>query len=482
MGVRSDRKATPDLTQALVDRAIRSTDERYDVSDKRMPGLILRVTPGSATWTVRTKVRGVQKRAVLGPARLVSIRDAREMAQAAKDRLALGHEIDDAWIDGQLVERKIRETAMKPTAIRRGAGATWTWEEAVEAFEGHLRKTRQPKTVVDYLQFLHGKDLTAAMAGRLVTEITPEHVGDVIREVHQSGRERSAQRILSVVSPMWTYLAVEEPKKSGVRANPMKGMPIPRRTNGSERQTRLPAIDECANIVLACRAGILHPAVAAAIELLVYTAQRRLTVVQARVGDIGIVEGERCWIIPGDAMKGGREHVIPLVGRTVEIADARIDATREEGAAYLFPQVRPRRIGDTVSHVSEFTLTARLVDLPGSRATPHDLRRAFTTAINGRSKAETRQPELVLDHLEGRQTVTDLHYDRAQYLAEKSDMLAFWGAKLDEAVERMRSSFDADAVRKGLSEAMAKRNAKQTPGRKRDGKKARPKRVTAGPS
>jgi hypothetical protein len=87
------------------------------------------------------------------------------------------------------------------------------------------------------------------------------------------------------------------------------------------------------------------------------------------------------------------------------------------------------------------TLSHALLNLPGILCSLHDVRRAFFTYGKDFLGFVDGEPEIILDHAEGRaDTVGGRHYDRRTHLARKVEMMKAWNEWIDKlAVEAIRA-------------------------------------------
>lgn len=108
---------------------------------------------------------------------------------------------------------------------------------------------------------------------------------------------------------------------------------------------------------------------ARALELAILTATRTAEVLQARWPEFDL--DEKVWIIPGDRMKAGAEHRVPLSGPAVELL-RKLETIRQSDDGYAFPG---QRKGRPLSNMS-MAMTLRRMDLD---ATPHGFRSTFRT-------------------------------------------------------------------------------------------------------
>ena len=235
----------------------------------------------------------------------------------------------------------------------------------------------------------------------------------VVAAMYRSGRERHAEHLASVIRPMWTFLALEEnQRETAVKPGVMAALRPPERSRKEHEDedddgpgSYVPPVAEVGRILAIAQAGILHPVVAAAVELMVLTAQRRRTIVTARRRDFAIEDGFMVWRIPPAFRKTARKrgdnrtHDLPLSGAARDAVERMLETSTD--SRWLFPGLRPQKTGDEVSHVNESVLNHALRIMPGVVASPHDLRRAVTTHGQEDLGFTLAEVKLILDHRDG---------------------------------------------------------------------------------
>ncbi|WP_332715780.1 tyrosine-type recombinase/integrase [Pelagibacterium mangrovi] len=446
-----------DITQKTLTKAkadAKPGADRYEVTDTRARGLVLRVGPQGAGWQYRYKHRGKSVRLPLGPVDRWGVAEAREIAAGCAARLAAGPTLPTSdWLDWWLretgrvdVEPEIVDA---PVRVRRGEDAPWTWQDARDAFLDDKKATRRPKTYEDYRWHLSRAELQL-LDDRLVREISVEDIAAIVSGIHRSGRESTAEHLCRVVSSMWSWLySPAQRKRSGVQRGAMEDLVAPDRTLDEQpAEESVPSLQDLGRAIAICQVGVLDPVASCAVEMLIWTAQRRYTTAIAQVDEFTTIDGEtRAWVIPSAHMKSGRKrrrgddvHVVPLLEPAWK-AWLRAGAYNEE-SEYAFPQRRAKRRGDELGHISEFTLSHTLSSLPGMNVSPHAVRRAFGTILErdfGVTRAETK---LILDHAEGgRQSdVTGRHYALHHALRAKLPVMEIWTRELQKAVDEARRS------------------------------------------
>lgn len=446
------------LTEASVRKAISdaAAGQTYDVTDAGAPGLVLRVAPRGATWAFRSTYNGSSVRLRLGSVDLFGLTVARDLASAGmlmvRERRGWP---TDVWLEHQLVIRRIIEPPPKPAPEPPKPLARWTFSEARTAYLEEVKRTRREATWKDRKSMLSLKEL-AAIEDTPVAKLSRRDLAGIVAVIHRSGRERHAEHLAECLRPMWSWLGKDAQQlRSGVLGPDMSLLRAPERSTKEEEAgqgTYVPPVEELGRLLAIAGSGVLETVIADAIVLLVYTAQRRRTVVAARRSDFTEEDGVLVWRIPPAHRKTARRlgsrksHDLPLSGQVAGMVRRRLKANCE--SPWLFPQVRPRRVGDEVSHINPDSLSHALAYLPGIIASPHDVRRGLTTHGQDVLGIPLGDLKMVLDHSEGHASddVTEGSYSKARRLAQKQGILDAWRGLLDRATAESDLG-DLDALR-----------------------------------
>lgn len=421
-----------------------------DILDSRAEGLRLRVGARGVRWQLRFRHAGASLRLDLGDVDEWSIAQARDLCLDARRLSRSGTKPDEAWVDSQRVAAGKKEAP--PVVVQPGL---WDWETAKGEYLAEVVRTRKPATATDYRRMLGTPELDR-FAGQGVAGIALEELATVVEDVHRRGVERHAEHLASVLRPMWNFLG--SPTKrglSGVSPGIMRELTAPQRSRQADGSAKrkakyLPPMLEIGRIVAICRSGAVHPVPAAAIELAVFTAQRRMQVVLAlRARFEGISETEGLWSIPSAHRKTAErrgdesDHVIPLPSpawsaaqKSVVWCEDHVD-DRISDSPRVFPQLRPRQLGGAMDHMAADTLTHTLSYFPGVTATPHDLRRAFATHGQRDLGMKTSDTKTILDHLEGQESgdVTSISYALHDGSHFKWPLMRTWADHVERNVE-----------------------------------------------
>ena len=130
--------------------------------------------------------------------------------------------------------------------------------------------------------------------------------------------------------------------------------------------------------------------------------------------------------LPAGRVKNALEHVIPLPTAAAEI----LKAQRRDGRDHVFSDRGPH--GFRSWSRGKAALDARTGI--SSHWTLHDLRRTFSTRMNGKLGVAPHIVERLLNHISGRSAISRI-YNRAIYASEKAAALALWAEHLTALVE-----------------------------------------------
>lgn len=158
------------------------------------------------------------------------------------------------------------------------------------------------------------------------------------------------------------------------------------------------------------------------LRVLLLTGQRVEMISEARVSQF---DGTH---LSWDRTKNGLPHVLPLPAQAVELLQVRA-ATNYE---WLFPSAF-----NPAKHISKELLqaiVARFCARSGvDRFTPRDLRRTWKT-LAGFAKVSKEDRDLIQCHVKG--DVSSRHYDRYEYLDEKTAAMKRWSEWFRDEIEK----------------------------------------------
>ena len=362
-------------------------------------GLYLHVNAaGARSWILRYQVNKRRREMGLGAFPLFGLAQARERALEARRLLADGIDPIEA--------RKGRTAAL---------GATWgsVVDAAIDALRPGWKDERQADQWEASLRD-HGPD--REMAVRAVT--TPVAV-ECLRAIWTTKTE-TATRVRGRCERVWDYARVsglvEGDNPFRWRGHLDKLLPKPSKVAKRAHHAAMPYADVPAFMARLRQGESLSRK---ALEFTILTAARTGEVTGAAWDEI---DGD-VWTIPKERMKGGREHVIPLSARAVELL-AGFDrkawpfALSENTMLYLLQRDPPKGFG-----------------LP---FTVHGFRSAFSDWAHETTAHPNHVIEMALAHTIPNKA--EAAYRRGSLLAKRRELMNAWATHnttADELADRL---------------------------------------------
>jgi integrase len=185
-------------------------------------------------------------------------------------------------------------------------------------------------------------------------------------------------------------------------------------------------LDEVPSFVSALASYDGDPRTRLALELMVLTFARTTELRGAQWSEFENLQGnEPLWRIPAARMKMKREHIVPLVPKSVEVLQ-QLRSLAGSNSPFLFPS--PSREG----YMSNNTMLYAMYRMGyHGRATVHGFRAMASTALNEMGF----RPDVIecqLAHQE--QNAVRAAYNRAEYLSERRELMNSWADYLDALV------------------------------------------------
>ena len=305
-------------------------------------GLSLLVKPTttgrlSKTWAQRLQISGRAVNIGLGSYPVVTLAEARRKALANRRTVTQGGDPRGSGIP------TFAEAVDKVIAIHRESWRPGSKSEA--QWRASLRDYAIPR-----------------LGGKRVDQITTSDVLAVLVPIWSAKRE-TARRVRQRIGTVMKW-AVAEGCREDNPAGDAIGAALPRHGSSTRHFPALPhsQVAEALAIVRASGAWI---GTKLAFEFLVLTAARSGETRNARWEEIDFENAT--WTVPGERMKAGRAHRVPLSSHAVAV----LEAAREiaDGGGLIFPSITGREL-------SAMTMT-KLVRELGIEAVPHGFRSSF---------------------------------------------------------------------------------------------------------
>jgi integrase len=361
-------------------------------------GLVLQVSKWrTKAWLFRYQRDGRERQMGLGPAGAVSLADARELARDCRKRLLTGADP----IEARRTERmQARLEAARGVTFRECAERYIAAHEA--GWRNDKHKAQWKSTLAKYVYPIIGNLSVASIDTALVVKVI-EPVWSAKSET--AGRVRG--RIESILD--WAkvrgFRAGDNPARW--RGHLDKLLPSGRKMKAVKHHPALPYAEMPAFTVdLRSRDGIS----ARALELLILTAVRSSEVIGARWCEFDFKA--KTWTIPGQRMKSGREHRVPLSDRVLVLLSA---LPRQDD--YAFPGVRR---GMPLSNMAMLEL------MRGMRPAyvPHGFRSTFRDWAAERTNYPNHVVEMALAHSVGDKV--EAAYRRGDLFEKRRRLMADW--------------------------------------------------------
>ncbi len=383
----------PKLTASKIEAA-KPHEKPYKLADGG--GLHLLVSPrGSRAWVFRYRYAGRGSMLGLGTYPDVSLKAAREKADEGR----------------RLVKAKI-----DPAALKRAERLSQADTFAAIAQEW-LDKQNFESATLEKARWTLDSLINPYIGTTPIKALTPPAVLEVLRKLEARGKHDTAHRTRQRISQVVRY-AIATGRCESDPTRDLRGALTPVEVTSRAAVTEpgkvgelLRAIDGYQGDASTCAALKLAP--------LMFVRPGELR--GAEWSEFGLEAAE--WRIPGERMKMGDTHIVPLSTQALEILRALRPLTGS--AKYLFPSLRTRD-----RPISENTLNAALrrMGFTQDEMTAHGFRAMASTLLD-----EQGFPpdviELQLAHQERNRVRAA--YNRAQRLAERRQMMQAWADYLD---------------------------------------------------
>ncbi len=368
-------------------------------------GLYLQVSDGGTrSWVMRCKVGDKRREIGLGAYPGVGLALAREKAQQIRDEIVAGVDpVAQRLVNRQsIVQAQLEEKAMQ-----------WTFRACAEAYI----KAKSPgwKNVKHASQWTNTLEtyVYPTIGDMLVRSINIGHVTAII-EPYWATKNETISRVRNRIEMVLDWATVRKYRsgdnparwkgnldKAGLADRSVVGkvtghraLPAAKVFGFMEELRKLKGYGpRCLEFVVltACRSGEARLATWAEFDM-----------------------AEKTWNIPGERMKSGRPHRVPL---SVEVLTLLEGLERMEGTELLFPGKKEN------APISEMTMTKIMRDM-GVDAVPHGFRATFSSWTASSTAYPFEVREMALAHAVGDGTVAA--YQRSDLFEKRRNLMADW--------------------------------------------------------
>lgn len=255
------------------------------------------------------------------------------------------------------------------------------------------------------------------IGSRPIHKITLADVLVSLRPIEARGKHETAHRTKQYVGQIFRYAVATSRAERDITAD-LRGALMPATTKHHAAVTDPEAIGALLRAIAGyCGQPVTHAALKLAPLVFVRPGELR----QAEWSEINFDAAE--WRIPGERMKMGGLHIVPLATQALEILRGMLPLTGT--SRFVFPSLRT-----SVRPMSENTINAALRRLGYSNdeMTGHGFRAMASTCLN----EQGWHPDLIelqLAHAE--RNKVRAAYNRATRLAERRTMMQAWADYLD---------------------------------------------------
>jgi integrase len=417
----------------LTDRKVQSLKaapkgERYQVMDALVPGFGVRVTDGGVkTYIMQARYPGSSNpaRRELGRTDVLDLKDARSKAGD-------WHKLIKQGLDPALVEQRKREEAVKAQANTFAA-----------IFEDY--KVRKLETMRSGQRIIarFNTHFIPKLGSMPITEITDIVVLSKI--VHPRMKTKGmARQLLNDLRTFFFWMV--DQRVYGMKASELAPIRVAallgkvRKRNRTLGDTELRALWIAANR-MPYPVGPLY-------RMLMQNPLRLREASKTSRSEWDM--RSKCWMIPGERMKGKLDHAVPI---TKEMAD--IYAYMPNRGDYLFSYdggEKPMEAGNgTAKKLIDAEMLKALREIAVENGedpemvqmkpwTNHDIRRTIRSRLSGLKGVPHEAKEALLAHVKGGvEAVYDVH-EPMKYFDEKREALEAWAAALRGIVEPLPSN------------------------------------------
>lgn len=261
------------------------------------------------------------------------------------------------------------------------------------------------------------KDVFPAIGSIPVQEIKARTIVEALEPIKARGALETVRRLVQRVNEIMIYAV----NTGLLDANPASGVGM---AFEKPKKQNMPTLrpEELPRLMRSLVMSNLSVATRCLIEWQLLTLVRPSEASGARWAEIDL--GAKLWTIPAERMKAKREHIVPLSPQALEILEVMkpISAHRE----HVFPSRN-----DPKQPMNSQTANAALKRIGyGGKLVAHGLRSIASTTMN--------EAGFNSDIIESSLAHTDKNevrraYNRANYLKQRNDLLAWWGEKIQNA-------------------------------------------------
>ncbi|WP_153715794.1 tyrosine-type recombinase/integrase [Eikenella corrodens] len=376
-------------------------------------GLYLEVTPaGGKIFRLKYRIDGKEKSLTIGKYPTVSLSEARQEVENARRMLAQGQ---DPAAAKQQAKQERRAALLNPFAAlpRR-----WHTDNL------HRWKPNHAERIMRYFE----TDVFPLIGEIPIDSITVGQIKQVLDRITARGVSNTAEKVREWIGAVFDYAAMLEVTDR----NPARALRKYIAKQPPKNRAALPR-EELTEFYRRLILAEIDPANKIALLLLMLVFVRNTELRGGQWAEVDFAAAQ--WVIPAERMK--HEKTAPKPPHTVPLSDWALELLRElhgltGNTPYLFPS-RTKQNG----HISENTL-GKIMNGMGYKgiATPHGFRSLASSILN----EQGYNPDAIerqLAHEESNRIRAA--YNRAEYLAERREMMQWYSDYLRERYRQAQS-------------------------------------------
>jgi integrase len=373
--------------------------------DEVLPGFGLRLRAGgSRTWVVQYDFGATTRRMTLGPVARLGLGEARERAKGALAAVKLG-----------------QDPAMKKLEAR--ARARETLGALLPRYLAHQRARLRPRSFdqVEHHLSVHARPLHS----QPIAAISQRAVATRLYEIAQASGPTTANHVRASLSACFGWMQ----REGLTETNPVLN------TNKAEVSGPRERVLTGSELVEVWRA-LEDDQFGAIVRLLALTGQRRDEIGSLRWSEVDL--DEAVIRLPGDRVKNGVAHEIPLSPPALAILQAQPQRTEADGTPRDlifgfgrggFSDWSKRKVALDQRILAALKVAGITDPMPAWRL--HDLRRTVSTVMHDQLGVLPHVVEAVLNHTGGHKRGPAGVYNRATYAVEKRAALEKWAEHIE---------------------------------------------------
>ena len=372
-------------------------------------GLYVEVQPsGKKVWRMQYRLggrRARKERVTLGEYPAHTIAQARLWREQCRAQIAHGR--------SPAAAKQAEKEARAARATDSVAAFADLWYADVVS-----RTNSEPRNIRRVLD----KDVLPAIGEKPVADVTIQDVLAITDAVKARGADQMALQTRNVIKRLFAYAIA----RGKTRFNPAAAIEARFIATARSRDVAL-AQPEIGQLLRGIYQSSIRRQHKLALHLLILCMVRKGELIGARWDEIDFDKAE--WLIPAERMKKDKPHLVPLSRQAVAMFE------ELKGLASKSPWVLPSRntLKEPIAH-STLNQAIRSLDLGVRDFVIHDFRRTASTQLHEAGFNSDWIEKALAHEQKGVRGV----YNKAEYLAQRREMLQWWADLVDAQIEEGR--------------------------------------------